>query len=341
MILRKVLIIPFLIVFSLESDILIDLSKFMVINLSDMGSVLETIGQNNTFDFDNKMNFYILDRAKKVLHKFDSTGKYIKELYINYSDFADIYGIGTLNIKKDTIFISDSFNASILKFNTEGKYFGKKNLIDYYVSPFWPVHFGKQYINSGTVKKKFDYKTYGAKFIKEVTLHDSNFNYVKTICRDSIILDKSREYDPGNYGLLCFNSENNAYVYRTSKVKYEIIVYNTSGDSVYSLSKKYSIVPYSDEDKKKIADLGGGGKMKHKVEFKNSIHNILADKYGRIWVRSSVNDYEDGKYYDVFEKDKLMGRQKLGIEDAEIPYFVKDKLVCFNYGRKTLTIYNY
>jgi hypothetical protein len=315
--------------------------EITTIQLSEMSSILQTIGQNNSYDFDNNSNFYILDRIKKELLKFDSSGKYIDRFNINYSDFQETYGVGTLNINNDTILISDSFNTSVLKFNTDGKYLGTKNLENYNISPFWPLSFGKNYINSGTVRKKYDYNTDGAKFIKEVSLFDSNFDFIKTLCRDSICMDKSKEYDPGNFGLISYNSGDRAYIYRTSKEKYEVIVFNTKGDSIFTIKKEYQKVPYSEEHKKMIAELGGGGHMKHKVEFKNSIHNILPDKYGRLWVRSSVNYPEDGKYYDIFVNKKLIGRQKLSINDSEIPTFVKDKLVCFNYPKKTLTIYSY
>lgn len=331
-----------LVIFNLEAQVVMNLKKLFMLNLSETSGVLESIGQYNTYDFDEELNFYLLDRNEKVVHKYNSSGEYIKKFKINYSDFEEIYGIGTLNIRKDTLYISDSFNRSILKFNTDGKYIETKNLNKCDIKPFWPISFGENYICSGTAdSKSFDCNREGIKYIKEISIYDKNFDFIRILRRDSIRVDKSKEYDPSNYGLLCFNSNNRACIYRTSKEKYEVIVFNTKGDSIFTIKKEYQKVPYSEEHKKMIAELGGGGNMKHKVEFKNSIHNILPDKYGRLWVRSSVNYPEDGKYYDIFVNKKLIGRQKLGISDSEIPTFVKDKLVCFNYPKKTLTIYSY
>jgi hypothetical protein len=324
-----------------DSTFKVELKEVCFINNENLTDPEQSFRQPSSMDFDDQGNFFVLDRTKYKIFKYDTAGKLVKIFGGQGRKPNEFVNPGTINVRKDTLFVTDFDGSKILKFDLNGEFIANKQYQDMEHFPLSPYKFGENYITYGSMKsKKYDD---GRGFTSiESSLYDKNFNFVKNLRQleyenpaDSI------ESDPSEKGLKAASSQIEAYMYENSKTEYKIDVYDLKGDKIREIKKKYDSIETTEEQKKMIIEFNEKNGKKYRQDYLNSIYNIFADKYNRLWVISSTQKKEEALYYDIFDKDIFVNRIKLDKEQGYAVHFVADKIVCVNYKNSNVKIYEY
>jgi len=296
--------------------------------------------QANSMDIDDQGNLFVLDRTKYKVFKYDIAGKFQKSFGGHGPGPGEFIQPGTINIRKDTLYITDFNGFKILKLNLEGEYISCKKYEGMTNFPFSPSKFGENYITFGATK---NIVTDGKKMTsKDTSLYDRNFNFIKNLV--TIEYEPAANevaFDPSENGLLAAASEIDAYVYESSKTTYKIDVYDKKGDKVREIRRKYMRVKTTEDQLQKIQEMWEKYGRKIKQEYKNSIYSLRADKKNRLWVGSPLAENEEGIHFDVFENDIFINRIKLELDKDYTLNFVGDKIVGVNYDENKIKIYEY
>jgi hypothetical protein len=297
--------------------------------------------QASSLDLDEDGNLYVLDRKKFTVFKYDKSGKLVKIFGGHGQGPGEFINPGTVNARKDTIFVTDFQGFKVQKFNIDGDFIESKQCSDMVHFPYTPSKFGKNYITSGSSKNiaSDDGKV---KSIIETAFYDSSFNFIKNLS----ILEfeppaADVEHDPSEKGIKAAASDINAYIYENSKTQYKIDIYDTGGNKVREIRKKYVRLKTPDDFVQQQKERNEKKGTKYKTEFRNSIYTLRADKYNRLWVANATDTKEDGNNYDIFENDIFVNRIRFNLEEDYTLNFVGDKIVGVNYSDNKIKIYEY
>lgn len=295
----------------------------------------------SSIDLDRSGNLYVLDKRSFKVFKYDPSGKLMKVFGGQGQGPGEFVQPGTVNARKDTVFVTDFEGFKIHKFDTEGNYITSKQIEDMSHFPFTPSKCGKNYITFGSSKNKA-FENGKTLRIIESSLYDSAFNFIKNLS----ILEYEPpapdvEHDPYEKGIIAAASDINAYVYEYSKTQYKIDVYDTDGNKVREIRKNYTRIKTPDEVVQQQKERNEKKGTKYKTEFRNSIFNMYADKYNRLWVGSSTGKKNQDNVYDLFENDIFIIRIKLQLDENYYPKYVGDKIVGINYGENKIKVYDY
>lgn len=293
------------------------------------------------WDFDKAGNIYILDRIKYKVFKYDPKGSFIKSFGRQGHGPGEFIQPGTINVRKDTLYVTEIRSYKISKFNLDGEFIEDKKYPDIQNFPFAPSKFGKNYITFGATKNTV---TDEGKKIRsyETSLYDRNFDFIKNLH----IIEfeppaEGVEYDPSEKGIKAAASDINAYVYEHSKTQYKIDVYEINGNKVREIWKRHARVRRPEEEHIKNVETWAKWGIKYKSEFINSIYQLRTDKYNRLWVSGPANKEEEGQYYDIFENDIFINRIKPVMEEGYGMLFLGDKIIGYNSNENKIKIYEY
>ena len=324
-----------------DSTFKIELKEVGIIDLNISKDSVSNFNSPSDYDMDEDGNIFIFDQRNSRIHKYDSIGKFILAFGGKGSGPGEFQRPGYMNIKRDTLYIPELASVSILKFDLNGKYLAKKqykNMMDFPIRAF---KFGENFISIGDGNKMNRSESGNPVSIYEVTMFDQNFNLKKNVflLENEFILDS--EYDPSAKGVKAVASDLDLFVYEYSKTDYKIDVYNLNGDKVRSIRKNYAKIKTSDEAKKRQEKSNKKRGSKYKTLFKNSISKINTDKYGRLWVRSSVKNKEEGSHYDIFQNDIFQRRIEIKQKEGEWIRYFGEKLISLSRNKNIITIYDY
>lgn len=324
-----------------DSTFKVVLKEVCFINNENITDPEQCFRQPNSMDFDDQGNFFVFDRTKFKIFKYDTKGNLVKVFGGQGQKPGEFVNPGTINIRKDTIFVTDFDGSRISKFDLNGSFLANKQYQDIEHFPLSPYKFGDNYITYGSMKSK-SYKDGKTVTAVETSMYDKNFNFVKNFRQFEIENPAdSVEFDPSEKGLKAASSSTEAYLYENSKTEYKIDVYDLKGEKVREIKKKYDRIETTEEQKKIINEFNEKNGKKYRQDYLNSIYNLFADKYNRLWVISSTQKKEEALYYDIFDKDIFVNRIKLDKEQGYAAHFVADKIVCINYSNSNVKIYEY
>ncbi|MBN2858184.1 MAG: 6-bladed beta-propeller [Candidatus Delongbacteria bacterium] len=298
--------------------------------------------QPTIVDFDEEGNLYILDRTKYKVFKYDPKGSFIKSFGRQGQGPGEFIIPGTINVRKDTLYVTDIRSYKISKFNLDGEFLGDKKYHDINNFPMLPLKFGENYITIFGATKRVVTDEGKQISIKETSLYDHNYDFIKNLH----ILEyeppaEDAEFDPSEKGIQASASYTNAYVYEHSKTQYKIDVYDINGNKVREIRKYYSRIKTPADEHKKNEEIWAKRGRKYKEEFINSIYQLRTDKYNRLWVSGPTNKKEEGQYYDIFENDIFINRVKPVMEEGYGLLFVGDKIIGYNSNENKIKIYDY
>ncbi|MGD9707703.1 MAG: 6-bladed beta-propeller [Candidatus Delongbacteria bacterium] len=297
--------------------------------------------QASSVDLDESGNLYVFDRKSFKVFKYDPAGKLLKVFGGQGQGPGEFIQPGTINVRKDTLYVTEIRSYKISKFNLDGEFIEDKKYPDIQNFPIAPAKFGENYITFGATKNTV---TDEGKEIRsyETSLYDHNFDFIKNLH----IIEfeppaEGVEYDPSEKGIKAAASDINAYVYEHSKTQYKIDVYEINGNKVREIWKRHARVRRPEEEQIKNVETWAKWDIKYKSEFINSIYQLRTDKYNRLWVSGPTNKEEEGFYYDIFENDIFINRIMLDIDEGYSLNFVGDKIVGVNYSENKIKIYEY
>ena len=324
-----------------DSTFKIELKEVGFIDLNISVDSVSNFNSPSDYDIDEEGNIFIFDQRNSRVHKYDSTGKFILAFGRKGAGPGEFQRPGYMNIKKDTLYIPELANASISKFDLNGKYLSKKQCEGMSDFPIKAFKFGENFISIGNGNKVNRSKSGNPVSIYEVTMFDQNFKYMKNVYLLEHEFKWDSEYDPSAKGVKAIASDKELFVYEYSKDLYEIDVYDVDGEKVRVIKKNYAKIKTSEEERKRQEERNKKRGSKHKTLYKKSIYSMNTDKYGRLWVHSSVKNKEEGSHYDIFQNDIFQRRIEIKQKEGEWIRYFGEKLIGYNRDKNIITIYDY
>lgn len=252
-----------------DSTFQVMLKEVCFINNDTITDPEKCIRNPSSMDFDDKGNLFVLDRTKYKVFKYDTTGKLVKTFGGQGMGPGELVQPGTINVRKDTLFVTDFNGFKISKFNLNGEFLENKKYPYMDNFPFTPAKFGENYITFGSEKAigSPEGKTI---CYQEVGYYDKYFNFIKNLHKlEYELVSADVEYDPFEKGLKGTVSATNAYIYESSKTQYKINVYDLRGKKVREIRRKYTRESTSEETRKKIRENGEKYGRKYKQDYLN------------------------------------------------------------------------
>jgi hypothetical protein len=291
------------------------------------------------YHFDTSGNLYFVDYKTNKIHKFDTKG-------ISAAVFGGKgQGPGEFSVQPrifvsgDTLFAAETNLRRISKFDLNGKYLSEKMIPDIDKFPINPIRIGKNYLCSNNYSRMDEA---GQRLsVVSVYILDEKLEFIKEIYRDEKKVDLTQESDPSGQGVSITAGDGFAYLYVNSKTEYRIDVYDESGNKVRSIRKNYIRIESSHEEREWQENFNKKSGMKFMTRFKNSIFNIRADKYNRLWVTTNAEENEKGNNFDIFIDDIFQKRVSVYVEDGYLIANIGKKIVAVNYQENKIKIYEY
>ncbi len=312
-------------VFSLEIDSLV----------SDSTRFIKKIGY---IDLDSEGNIYITDKDYCKIHKYNIEGNFIKSFGNKGRGPGEFISAGALNICNDTLLLSAKRIKKVIKFTVNGEFIENKSYENKDNFPSYPSKIGIVFIN-------LVYKTSSNGEINKntniVSLYDNKLNFVKKIFDVVFETNRTKRYDPFANGIFTAYSKDEIYLYKNSKDNYKIEVLDYSSKKIREIRRDYIKKRNTIEEIEELKIQGEKFKLKWYSKFKNSISSLKFDKYNRLWVGCSSNEKF---YYDLYEKDILIGKVKMDIASDSYEdhwYFKSDKIIVINRIKNYIKIFDY
>ncbi|MDA3838989.1 MAG: hypothetical protein PF574_08415 [Candidatus Delongbacteria bacterium] len=322
-----------------DTALKIDLTEVGFIDLENEEDSLKLLSRPISFKFDKEDNLYVLDYQKCMIHKYNPDYEHINVFGGKGQGPGEFVEARNMIVKGDTIIISDGRLWKISKLDLNGDFIVDKKYSDFVKSPIQIKEFGSGFISRfyGTTSDETGQRFYE----KYICQFDSNLNFVKNFYNYKEPYVEGKEMDPSASGSRHAADTTNLYVSVNSKTEYKIDVYDFDGNKNRIVRKNYARIKNSEEALQKQQERNKKYGMNHRTEFLNSIYRINTDKYGRLWVRSSVKDIEEGRYYDIFEDDIFQKRVKIDLDEGYYIAEVDDKIICVNRENNNIKIYDY
>jgi len=322
-----------------DSTFKIELKEVGFIDMENETDTIRFLKSASNFDLDEIGNLYLMDREKNKIHKYDKNYKFVKAFGRNGRGPGEFFLPGFMNVRKDTLYLSNWTSLRVIKYDLNGNYLEDKVFPTNENFPSYPTKFGKEhYISQSTSNR---YKSDGKEYmIEEVALFDNKFNFIKHLYKLEYDSKNDIEHDPSELGSVAAFSDSVIYISENSKDRYKIDVYNSDGVKIREINKNYAKTKANEKEAQALYEAGVKYGMKFKMTYKNSINWMLTDKFGRLWVLAK-NGTEESLYFHIYENDILLNKIVLNVEKGYDPYFVGDKIVAINRDNNNIKIYEY
>jgi len=320
-----------------DSTFKINLKEVGFIEMENEEDTLRLIQFPQSFDFDTKGNFYILDYQTSMIHKYDSNFKQVAVFGRKGQGPGEFLKASKILVRDDTLIVPDSWQWKINKLDLEGKYISDKQYEDFKKAPVSISKFGKKYVNKFYGSTSEEGVRYG---LEIVSIFSSNFDHEKDLYTYKNLIDLSKEMDASSNGSEFTTSDSELYLSVNSKTEYKIEVYDAEGNKKRMIRKNHMRVKNSEEAMKQEQEMNKKYGMKFKTEFLNAIFGMHSDKYGRLWVSSTTPKEEKGSNYDIFKDDIFLNRVKIEVDEGYFITQVGEKIIAIN-GNNNIKIYEY
>lgn len=305
-----------------DSTFRIELKEVGFIDMENETDSNRFISMIANVDIDDEGNIFIMDLMKRRIHKYDKKCNFIKTFGRIGNGPGEFEYPGTINVRKDTVFVPDLATLQVIKYDTDGNFIVNKKINDVSKFPSYPKKFGERYL-SESINIYPNEEKGGLVMYEDINLYDSRFNFIKHLYKNKYYSDGADANDLAKKALVITYNDSLLYVYEKSIDKYQIDVFDNEGDKVGEIRKNYR--------RFKIAP----------DKYANSVSSLQTDKYGRLWV-GVYDEKNQKKYvYDIFENDIFINRVVLDIEEGYFRYFIEDKLVAVNRDNNKIKIYEY
>lgn len=291
------------------------------------------------FHFDTSGNLYFVDYKTNKIHKYDTKGGSAAVFGGKGQGPGEFSVQPRIFVSGDTLYAAETNIRKVTKFDLNGKYLSEKMIPDIDKFPKSPIRIGKNYLCSSDYARMDEA---GQRFsVISVYVLNDKLDFIKEIYRDEKKVDLTQESDPSEQGVSITAGNGFAYLYVNSKTEYRIDVYDDDGNKVRSIRKNYIRIESGQKEREWQEDFNKKTGMKFMTRFKNSIFNIRADKYNRLWVTTNAEENEKGSNFDIFIDDIFRNRVRFYVEDGYLMQYVGKKIVAVNYQENKIKIYEY
>ncbi len=322
-----------------DSTFRIELKEVGFIDMENETDTTRFISRIGSMDMDAKGSLYIMDGEKSIIHKYDKDCNFVRSFGRKGKGPGEFWLPGFINVRKDTIFISNWTSLDIIKYDTDGNYLSYKKGTEFNNFPSYPKKSGENYIQSSSSSNYSNDK--GMIVVYDVSIYDKNFNFVKDLFRDEYHTDWRKENDPSENGYITAASDSVIFVYKNSKDKYLIELYNSGGIKKGEIRKNYKRTKAVPEQQAEYDEMNKKYGTNYKILYANSITDMKTGKYGRLWVNSSNNRSLTDNIFDVFENGIFINSVHIELEEGYVSILLRDKIIAVNKDNNNIKVYDY
>jgi len=281
-------------------------------NEKDSTRIIINIG---AIDVDSKGNLFILDSRRASVKKFDKNGNFLKSFGRLGSGPGESSFAWSMVILNDSIIIDDYNAFRMLKFDNDGNFI-RNFAIKTSGMPERYKRFGKDrivgYQGYDEVISDVYYSSYN------FTLMDSELRKVKELHQNRVKFEQST-YNFFDIFLSAYAlSDKEIFFAIKSDTKYLIKAYDQNGEYKYSIIRNYSRQTFNETE---LNEFGVKYKDKwyfnnNKSIYKSAIVQMEYDKYGNLWVFTSIKRDEKNQhdlFVDIFKDGIFLNSIKLDI----------------------------
>lgn len=284
--------------------------KDVHIDLSNYDKARNSINAAVDFTVDGNGNIYILDILSSSVFKFTPNGELQSSFCRKGAGPGEAVFPSTILAVSDTVFVTSNRTREILAFDTDGNFIKTNKYMHSIPSAY--SHVNGNYL--GFAQEFADDEMYF-----NLNLYSPRFEKLK--CLNSYQVDLSDEGFFNNY-LDIFPpfgvSENNIFVSDNDNNIYSIKAYDSSGEQIYKLTKKYGSIVLTPEENIKMVEqtkyIEGDEPIKEfRNRYKKPVNYIIPESDRVIWVSTSkkrTGENENYTYIDVFEEGCLIRQYK-------------------------------
>jgi hypothetical protein len=251
-------------------------------------------------------SFFAADPGTFSIRKFSSDGKFITSFGKQGNGPGEFSmmntGLCTVNNK---IIIPDPMRMGVNIFDNNGNFIENINTMQKGIGMvIMPATFaGSSFIALNTTVAQKD---------GQISMHNKLSVISDTLAVQASVWEKEQLFDPANTAKMMsmgneypsYTSGNgNIFLSESGTEKFEISVFNSTGELLYKISMPYRKIRYTEEEKKEINDamkayMDPAAKQftknfQFEEEFKKVINSMYFDGGGRLWVEKSFESEGD------------------------------------------------
>ena len=268
---------------------------------------------NLNADLDDDLNLYVVDNIRRLILKFDNTGKFIKS-FGGKGQGPGEFALGPVDIcvdsKQNKLFVFD-MTGRLSIFTLDGEFIEFKKVSKRNIRPK-----GFKMTNNGAL---FLCETYEGRFgEKDFKMGNFLFN---SSGKETLDINKKifgtlkpfdiKKIDSEDQDLIMTISSNNEdiLIANSSKNDYIINSFDYTGKKNFVIKKKYNAVRRSKESMSAIKEsldkytkkTGGMVEFQKVSEMKSVIGQMFSDEKSNLWVSVNESLFDpDGQEFDVF-----------------------------------------
>jgi len=243
---------------------------------------------------DNRERIFVSDRRGLHIKVFDKFGKYIKSIGRKGQGPGEFSQISSIQITpRNELMVYERNGFKLTFFSLDGDYI--RTVLLKGIQAFWVRENSKGNYFESSVEFQGQYNTNTFRVATEVKEYGSDFAFIKTIAKD-----KFRNANvPLRHDMLArFPSFD--FIICGFKDSYELHIINLEGKIVRKVSRDYSPIEISEEEKTKRKLPKSSELSKYFPAFQD----FSVDEEGRIYVQLFERQMDGDKfYYDVFDPE--------------------------------------
>jgi hypothetical protein len=316
-------------------------------NIEDSTRMIINLG---AVDVDSKGNIFVLDSRRASVKKFDKNGKFIKSFGRIGNGPGESSFAWTLVVLNDSVMIDDYNAFKIVKYDNDGNFI-RNIAIKTSGMPERYRRFGKD--------KIVGYQGYD-EMVDEVYYSSYNFTLMNSeLVKVKELFEKRIKFDQPSYNFFDIFlsayavSDKEIFFAIKSDTQYLIKVFDQNGDYKYSIKRNYTRQIFNETE---LDEFGVKYKDRwyfnnNKSIYKSAIVQMEYDKYGNLWVFSSIKRDEKNRhdfYVDIFKDGVFINTIKLDIcpgydyvnYDHQIK-LINDRLYYINSPEQYVKIFEY
>ena len=314
--------------------------------------------QSSALTVDNYGNVYIIDGMDQSIKVFDEKGEFKYKFGKSGQGPGEFVRAQSIVVTKDNIFVSDAGRRVVSKFDLDGTFVDN--------IPFTgDVPSSMKVIDDDTIvglvigSEQKDGKFFVVGALK---IFDSLLNEKSVVEKFMTPLDLTNpQLNPMDFMPSYSGNGDKLYFGKIDENRYQISSYGIQSNDQKNIKRRYRKVRMSDEAvarmerSVRVETDTDGERNSVDNEMNDSYHKAIqaswVDKYGNLLVMAADQIYTDKLYFDIFKRDKLVGKMEFPIEIGDrgftssiILSFYNDKAYVIgedDNGEMVLNVYQY
>lgn len=332
---------------TINTDLLFTLNQ-------DTGDTTDVIRSISAIETDDEGNIYVLDRRRGSVFKYSESGDIVKVFGSRGNGPGEMTAPTEILCSEDTVYIADRRLRKVIVFNNEGEYIKDilplrdngfpESIVKMTDGDFAGILFGRSR-NRGSSEMNITYNlaVLNRKFEKKADIISKN---LEVDIMDFMPEDFFNEFVYGN---------ENIYVAENSEGRYQINVYDPSGNKKEEIRKNFARVPFTEDEIVSMKEEYESRNHWREIDFsrfryKKAVSDMFYTKDGYLLADSGrkrkqtdranfiVDIFKDGVYLNTVDVNKENPDFYFNPDGFE-KVIIGDRLFVYNNGDNEIFVY--